>query len=195
MTQCKHLSYMIWLYHARACIAQAWSVCSCTQQANLLSTVEMERAGYTAMYAACQCISYPQYLLPTLFQIIRWQETLSEAFCSLGVSKQDLASCTSGHLSRSTGVSARVRNAVETLSMARSKQIDNASRLTMHIWMSMQGLNTFQGGVLMVSHDQHLIESTVNELWVVEDGKVSPFHGTFSEYKKGLRTSTRGAAM
>ena len=57
--------------------------------------------------------------------------------------------------------------------------------------MSVQGLTTFQGGVLMVSHDQHLIESTVNELWVVEGGKATPFHGTFSEYKKGLRNSAR----
>lgn len=28
----------------------------------------------------------------------------------------------------------------------------------------------FPGGVLMVSHDQHLIESTVDELWAVENG-------------------------
>lgn len=61
--------------------------------------------------------------------------------------------------------------------------------------VSVQGLNTFQGGVLMVSHDQHLIESTVNELWVVEGGRVNPFHGTFSEYKKGLRNATRGISM
>jgi ATPase subunit of ABC transporter with duplicated ATPase domains len=33
-----------------------------------------------------------------------------------------------------------------------------------------QGLALFQGGVLMVSHDQHLIESTVDELWAVENG-------------------------
>ncbi len=33
----------------------------------------------------------------------------------------------------------------------------------------MQGLALFKGGVLMVSHDQHLIESTVDELWAVED--------------------------
>ncbi|KAK9804716.1 hypothetical protein WJX72_001738 [[Myrmecia] bisecta] len=50
-----------------------------------------------------------------------------------------------------------------------------------------QGLNLFKGGVLMVSHDQHLIESTVDELWAVEGGKVMPFHGTFEEYKKRLR--------
>jgi hypothetical protein len=36
--------------------------------------------------------------------------------------------------------------------------------------VSLQGLALFRGGVLMVSHDQHLIESTVDELWAVEQG-------------------------
>lgn len=30
-----------------------------------------------------------------------------------------------------------------------------------------------------MSHDQYLIESTVNELWMCEGGAVTPFHGTF----------------
>ena len=51
----------------------------------------------------------------------------------------------------------------------------------------MQGLALFKGGVLMVSHDQHLIEGTVDELWAVKDGRVTPFHGTFDEYKKLLK--------
>ena len=52
----------------------------------------------------------------------------------------------------------------------------------------LQGLNLFKGGVLMVSHDQFLIESTVDELWVVENGTVLPFHGTFKDYKRRLRS-------
>ncbi|KAL4442757.1 hypothetical protein ABPG77_006751 [Micractinium sp. CCAP 211/92] len=50
-----------------------------------------------------------------------------------------------------------------------------------------EGLALFQGGVLMVSHDQHLIESTVDELWAVENGTVKVFHGSFEDYKKRLR--------
>lgn len=38
-----------------------------------------------------------------------------------------------------------------------------------------------------VSHDQFLIEACVNELWMCEDGRVTPFHGTFQEYKSRLR--------
>jgi ATP-binding cassette subfamily F protein 3 len=51
-----------------------------------------------------------------------------------------------------------------------------------------QGLLIFQGGVLMVSHDEHLITGSVDELWAVTDGKVGPFRGTFKEYKKMLTT-------
>ncbi|MEW5303775.1 MAG: hypothetical protein WDW36_006434 [Sanguina aurantia] len=50
-----------------------------------------------------------------------------------------------------------------------------------------EGLSMFKGGVLMVSHDQFLIEACVNELWMCEDGRVTPFHGTFQEYKSRLR--------
>jgi ATP-binding cassette subfamily F protein 3 len=50
-----------------------------------------------------------------------------------------------------------------------------------------QGLLVFQGGVLMVSHDEHLITGSVDELWVVSDGRVTPFSGTFKDYKKLLK--------
>lgn len=43
-----------------------------------------------------------------------------------------------------------------------------------------------------VSHDQYLIESTVDELWMCEGGSVTPFHGTFEEYKKRLRSNKAG---
>nr|QNQ79026.1 ABC transporter F family member 3 [Paeonia lactiflora] len=51
-----------------------------------------------------------------------------------------------------------------------------------------QGLVLFQGGVLMVSHDEHLISGSVEELWAVSEGKVTPFHGTFQDYKKILQS-------
>lgn len=50
-----------------------------------------------------------------------------------------------------------------------------------------EGLTMFKGAVLMVSHDQYLIESTVDELWMCEGGQVDVFHGTFEEYKARLR--------
>ncbi|KAK1260370.1 ABC transporter F family member 3 [Acorus gramineus] len=53
-----------------------------------------------------------------------------------------------------------------------------------------QGLVLFQGGVLMVSHDEHLISGSVDELWVVSEGRVTPFSGTFQDYKKKLKSSS-----
>ncbi|KAK9187752.1 hypothetical protein WN944_019151 [Citrus x changshan-huyou] len=51
-----------------------------------------------------------------------------------------------------------------------------------------QGLVLFQGGILMVSHDEHLISGSVEELWVVSQGKATPFHGTFHDYTKMLQS-------
>lgn len=50
-----------------------------------------------------------------------------------------------------------------------------------------EGLNAYKGGVLMVSHDQTLIEATMDELWMCEDNTITVFHGTFEDYKKRLR--------
>ncbi|KAL2543794.1 ABC transporter F family member 3 [Forsythia ovata] len=52
-----------------------------------------------------------------------------------------------------------------------------------------QGLVLFQGGVLMVSHDEHLISGSVDQLWVVSEGKANPFDGTFHDYKTILQSS------
>ncbi|PHU27959.1 ABC transporter F family member 3 [Capsicum chinense] len=52
-----------------------------------------------------------------------------------------------------------------------------------------QGLVLFQGGVLMVSHDEHLISGSVDQLWAVSEGRVTPFDGTFQDYKKILQSS------
>jgi len=45
-------------------------------------------------------------------------------------------------------------------------------------------IKDFKGGLVVVSHDQHLLGSVCNELWVVGEGKVKPFRGTFSQYKQ-----------
>ncbi|GAV68693.1 ABC_tran domain-containing protein, partial [Cephalotus follicularis] len=52
-----------------------------------------------------------------------------------------------------------------------------------------QGLVLIQGGILMVSHGEHLISESVKEMWVVSEGKATPFHGTFQDYKNILQSS------
>eukprot|EP00928_Gymnodinium_smaydae_P026861 TRINITY_DN2095_c0_g1_i1.p1 TRINITY_DN2095_c0_g1~~TRINITY_DN2095_c0_g1_i1.p1 ORF type:complete len:619 (+),score=147.85 TRINITY_DN2095_c0_g1_i1:101-1957(+) len=55
-------------------------------------------------------------------------------------------------------------------------------------------LNKFEGGVVLVSHDDRLVSMVADELWVVAPGKnrdtpgrVSVFEGSFEEYKEMLR--------
>ncbi len=48
----------------------------------------------------------------------------------------------------------------------------------------MDALNAFEGAVILISHDRHLVEATVDRLWLVADGKVTPFDGDMDDYKR-----------
>jgi ATP-binding cassette subfamily F protein 3 len=50
-------------------------------------------------------------------------------------------------------------------------------------------LSTFNGGLVIVSHDQHFVESVCSQIWVVNHKKCSQFKGTFLDYKKYLRAN------
>ncbi|KAG8195230.1 hypothetical protein JTE90_027971 [Oedothorax gibbosus] len=45
-------------------------------------------------------------------------------------------------------------------------------------------LKNFSGGVVLVSHDEQLIEMVCEELWVCKNGSVSAISGGFSQYRK-----------
>ncbi len=47
-------------------------------------------------------------------------------------------------------------------------------------------LRNYKGGVVIVSHDQHFVNSICDELWVVGGKKVSQFRGNMAEYKKAI---------
>ena len=47
-------------------------------------------------------------------------------------------------------------------------------------------LQEFEGAVIVVSHDRHLLRNTVNEFLLVADGKVSEFDGDLEDYYKWL---------
>ncbi|KAL0477300.1 hypothetical protein AKO1_005406 [Acrasis kona] len=49
-----------------------------------------------------------------------------------------------------------------------------------------QALNAYNGGILIVSHDEHLIESCCDELWVCSGGEINKANMTFAEYKKEI---------
>jgi len=47
-----------------------------------------------------------------------------------------------------------------------------------------EALNDFDGAVMIVSHDRHLLEATVDRLWLVREGTVKPFDGDLDEYRR-----------
>lgn len=47
-------------------------------------------------------------------------------------------------------------------------------------------LAEFEGSVLLVSHDRHLLRTTVDNFWIVADGKVSEFDGDLEDYRDWL---------
>jgi len=52
-------------------------------------------------------------------------------------------------------------------------------------------LKAYNGGVLVVSHDQHFITSVCNEIWVIQSRKVTVFDGSFNDYKKSVVNKIR----
>nr|APD26560.1 ATP-binding cassette transporter subfamily F member 3 protein [Brachionus koreanus] len=47
-----------------------------------------------------------------------------------------------------------------------------------------EALNKFGGGVILVSHDERLIQMICKELWLCRDGKVKSIEGGYDEYRK-----------
>jgi ATP-binding cassette, subfamily F, member 3 len=43
-------------------------------------------------------------------------------------------------------------------------------------------MNEYEGAIILISHDRHLIETSVDRLLLVADGKVSPFDGDLQAY-------------
>lgn len=54
-----------------------------------------------------------------------------------------------------------------------------------------EAIQSFQGGLMVVSHDQYFITNTCKELWVVADKHATRFRGDFDFYKKFTLEKTR----
>jgi ATP-binding cassette, subfamily F, member 3 len=55
-------------------------------------------------------------------------------------------------------------------------------------------LQSFEGGMVIVSHDRHLIKTVADSLWLVADGKLEAFDGDLDDYQQWLRTRGKTAA-
>jgi ATP-binding cassette subfamily F protein 3 len=59
-------------------------------------------------------------------------------------------------------------------------------------------LQEYEGGVVLVSHDRHLLRTTADALYLVADGKVQPFDGDLDDYANWLaeqRTAEKAQAL
>ena len=52
-------------------------------------------------------------------------------------------------------------------------------------------INDFEGAVILISHDRHIIETSADRLWLVDDGTVKPFDGDMDEYTALVLQRTR----
>ena len=55
-----------------------------------------------------------------------------------------------------------------------------------------RALADFPGAVILISHDRHLVEASVDRLWLVADGTVAPFDGDMADYRQLVLDSRSG---
>ncbi len=55
-----------------------------------------------------------------------------------------------------------------------------------------QAINCFEGAVIIVSHDPHVIELTVDHFWIVQGGAVKNFNGDVQDYRQLLLNRQSG---
>ena len=56
-----------------------------------------------------------------------------------------------------------------------------------------RALNGYEGAVILVTHDPHLVELVADRLWLVGDAKVAAFDGDLDDYRKLLLEKRRSA--
>jgi ATP-binding cassette, subfamily F, member 3 len=55
-------------------------------------------------------------------------------------------------------------------------------------------INEYDGAVIVISHDRHIVETCVDTLWLVADGRVKPFDGDLDDYARLTITNRRKEA-
>ena len=53
-------------------------------------------------------------------------------------------------------------------------------------------LQAFDGAMVVVSHDRYLLRNSVDEFWLVAQGRVAPFEGDLDDYHRWLAERVRG---
>jgi ATP-binding cassette subfamily F protein 3 len=50
----------------------------------------------------------------------------------------------------------------------------------------LEGLNEYEGAVILISHDRYLVESCADRLWLVAKGTVQTYDGDIDDYRREL---------
>ena len=54
-----------------------------------------------------------------------------------------------------------------------------------------EAINDYEGAVILVSHDRHLLEACADRLWLVAEGAVKPFDGDVDDYRRYVLDAAR----
>jgi ATP-binding cassette subfamily F protein 3 len=53
------------------------------------------------------------------------------------------------------------------------------------------GLNNFEGGIVVVSHDEYFLNALCDRLYIVNDKKVKAYEGDLNSYRKLVTRSLK----
>jgi ATP-binding cassette, subfamily F, member 3 len=67
-----------------------------------------------------------------------------------------------------------------------TNHLDMASRAVLE-----EALRAYAGTVVLISHDRHFIDAVVDEVWEVQDGRITPFPCGYTEYLKRVARGDR----
>jgi ATP-binding cassette subfamily F protein 3 len=56
-------------------------------------------------------------------------------------------------------------------------------------------LAEYSGAVILISHDRHLLEASVDRLWLVANGTTVPFDGDLADYRSLVLDSRQGRSL
>jgi ATP-binding cassette subfamily F protein 3 len=56
-----------------------------------------------------------------------------------------------------------------------------------------EALNEYDGAVILIAHDRHLLEACVDRLWLVAHGTAAPFEGDLDDYRRLILNKSAGA--
>ena len=57
-----------------------------------------------------------------------------------------------------------------------------------------EAINDYEGAIILIAHDRHLIDACADQLWLVDGGTVKAFDGDMDEYKKLVLSRASGGA-